>query len=495
MRKTLIIFAVMLTAAGAWAQLSEEYANWGDSPVKFMMTSNEITAWKAVKTDAEAKEFIDLFWAKRDPTPATPENEWREEFNNRVAVADQHFSTTKMKGSLTDRGRVVILLGSPSEVKSQAGARRSSPASDPGADITGGVDVPSATPRPARLTWTYSGTKKPASVKKKDFDVVFLDESGRGEWLLGTNERSKPEVVLQEALMGYIFSPDLTKAPYFGPPLPKTAFDDPALQKAYEDFRAGEAEKTGPGLLTWGEFVTPEGESFAAIQLFVPGKSGIEAGRAVTFVGVIEDETGKVVEVHEEPATLTASIRDSFVDDTFMLATGKYKASFGIAENGQVLAMTRTDITIEGIDPKAPGISNLMLANHVFPLTEGQAINDPFAFGGLKVVPKADGLFARSDDFWYFFELRNPGLSEAGAPKVQVKINVDGKSVEGKPIKMEMPFQEVETIPLKGMEGRYGLGMAFPLETFQLGEYTIKMRVLDTILKKSWDFEGTFEVR
>jgi hypothetical protein len=216
----------------------------------------------------------------------------------------------------------------------------------------------------------------------------------------------------------------------------------------------------------------------------------------VTWLGVIEDESGQVVDLHAKPATLTASVRDAFVDDSFELAPGRYTATAGIAEDGTILAMTKTELTIEGLDPAGTGISELILSNHAYPLPEGQLPTDPYAFGGLKFVPKGDLVFEKSDSIWYFFELRTPGLGDAGAPKVQVKVNFDGKSAESRdPVRFELPFQEIETIKLKDLEGRYGLGMAFPLKDFQPGKYTVKLRVIDTVLRESYEAERTIEVR
>lgn len=59
----------VITATGAFAALSAPYATWGDGPAAFLMTRGEKSAWKRVKTDDQAIAFIDLFWARRDPTP------------------------------------------------------------------------------------------------------------------------------------------------------------------------------------------------------------------------------------------------------------------------------------------------------------------------------------------------------------------------------------------------------------------------------------------
>jgi GWxTD domain-containing protein len=84
-----------------------------NSPAQWLMTKQEKAAWRNVKSLDEAQRLIDLFWARRDPTPGTPRNEFHEEFDSRVLGADATFTTEKTRGALTDKGRVMILLGPP----------------------------------------------------------------------------------------------------------------------------------------------------------------------------------------------------------------------------------------------------------------------------------------------------------------------------------------------------------------------------------------------
>src|SRR5438270_12275201 len=111
------LIAAILTAAAAtsaFAALSPAKADFGKGPAQYIMTAEEKAAWKNIQTDAAADEFIALFWARRDPTPATPRNEFREEFEARVKTADAQFSHGRVNGSMTDPGRMLILFGPPS---------------------------------------------------------------------------------------------------------------------------------------------------------------------------------------------------------------------------------------------------------------------------------------------------------------------------------------------------------------------------------------------
>src|SRR5438132_14106557 len=121
--RSLVIAALLMSAAAitSFAQLSMAKGDWARGPVQYLMTKEEQVAWNAGKSDAQADRFIALFWARRDPTPGTPQNEFREEFDRRVQYADEHFSTSRQKGSLSDRGKVLVLFGPPTHAMRSGG--------------------------------------------------------------------------------------------------------------------------------------------------------------------------------------------------------------------------------------------------------------------------------------------------------------------------------------------------------------------------------------
>ncbi len=109
------LLAAMLAALSvtALAAVSPAKRSWADGPVQYLMTKEEMAAWRALDNDAAADDFIALFWARRDPTPGTPRNEFREDFEAKVKFADEQFSAGTRKGSMSDRGRTVLLFGVP----------------------------------------------------------------------------------------------------------------------------------------------------------------------------------------------------------------------------------------------------------------------------------------------------------------------------------------------------------------------------------------------
>lgn len=111
--RRLLSAALLAFALPAFAALSPPVAAWGKGPAQWLMTHDEERAWSRLQTDQEANGFIDLFWARRDPTPGTERNEFLEEFDRRVASADRQFRTDRKRGAMADMGRVYIVLGPP----------------------------------------------------------------------------------------------------------------------------------------------------------------------------------------------------------------------------------------------------------------------------------------------------------------------------------------------------------------------------------------------
>jgi GWxTD domain-containing protein len=67
-----------------------------------------------LSNDEERDNFIEQFWQRRDPTPDTEENEYKEEHYRRIAYANEHFAAG-IPGWKTDRGRIYIVYGPADE--------------------------------------------------------------------------------------------------------------------------------------------------------------------------------------------------------------------------------------------------------------------------------------------------------------------------------------------------------------------------------------------
>src|SRR5580658_5825149 len=98
-------------------ELSGTYKKWLKEDVVYIITPEEVSAFKALSNDEERDQFIENFWLRRDPTPDTPENEYKEEHYRRIAYANEHFGAG-LPGWKTDRGRIYIIWGAPDQITS-----------------------------------------------------------------------------------------------------------------------------------------------------------------------------------------------------------------------------------------------------------------------------------------------------------------------------------------------------------------------------------------
>ena len=108
---------------------------------------------------SERRERWDRFWARRDPLPATPINEYREEFFQRVRFATEHFAESGRPGWDTDRGEVYIVLGPPDHVVERHIGR-------------------AAGAQPNGIEWLYE------RVAGSGLQLLFIDRAGFGRFEL-----------------------------------------------------------------------------------------------------------------------------------------------------------------------------------------------------------------------------------------------------------------------------------------------------------------------
>jgi GWxTD domain-containing protein len=128
------------------------------SKVSWIITRQERKVFLELP-NAGRPAFIEEFWRRRDPDPDTEENEFREQYEDRVEEAARLFRNESKRGWLTDRGRILILFGPPAD-------RLTRPAGN--ASGTGCYEE-----------WLYG-----------NFPVVFIDKNCSGDYRLETKELS-----------------------------------------------------------------------------------------------------------------------------------------------------------------------------------------------------------------------------------------------------------------------------------------------------------------
>jgi len=98
-------------------ELSRPYKKWLEEDVVWIITDEERAAFNQLSNDEERDNFIEAFWQRRDPTPDTEENEYKEEHYRRIAYANEHFAAG-IPGWKSDRGRIYIMYGPADEIDS-----------------------------------------------------------------------------------------------------------------------------------------------------------------------------------------------------------------------------------------------------------------------------------------------------------------------------------------------------------------------------------------
>ncbi len=98
-------------------ELRGDFKTWLDQDVVWIITDTERQAFKHLTNDEEREQFIENFWQRRNPSPDSPENEYRDEIYSRIAYANEHFAAGK-PGWMTDRGHIYIAYGKPDDIDS-----------------------------------------------------------------------------------------------------------------------------------------------------------------------------------------------------------------------------------------------------------------------------------------------------------------------------------------------------------------------------------------
>src|SRR5438270_8442732 len=503
------LIAAILTAAAAtsaFAALSPAKADFGKGPAQYLMTAEEKAAWKNIQTDAAADEFIALFWARRDPTPATPRNEFREEFEARVKTADTQFGHGRTPGSMTEPGRLLIVFGPPSApikrttTPGTAGGNTRSDMRNTGVgrlgDAAGSAD----------MLWVYEGDVAQKLFGLPRLEVKFHDQYRDGNFKLATPFVDPQSTASQKMIASFITQPGLTKVPTYEaaaaakpslPTAPVAGVKTPALEAALAEAKAGKGSNRGAAF-SYAEFVSPGGDAFVPVSVYIPSSSNIAADAADTIFGAVEDASGTRVTTFEEPTKLTASRTDFFVDKSLTLQPGKYTAIVGLAKAGQPVLVTSGPIEVAGPAKDAVGTSRLILSDNVYELGTAEPAKAPFAFGKLKIVPKGNLTFKNSDELNYFVEVNNPGIDTASnLPKLQYKLDLTGGPEK---TTISAPLTDAAPLPLTGAPGpgHYAILSTIPLAevkpALKPGDYTLKMKIIDAVTKQSYTVEQSFKV-
>ena len=171
--------------------------SWDDGPISWIMTVEEKRTWDTLASGGEQQEFVEKFWEERNPRPGNPDNPYKTAFDRRVAFADTHFVQAEgTRGSMTDRGRVFVLLGPPSYVgrrpirggedtSDPVGTRAQSTYSDGAGGLFVGIPNGARVLSPDaannwREIWHYRKELLPKNIGYQQVDIEFITRQGYG---------------------------------------------------------------------------------------------------------------------------------------------------------------------------------------------------------------------------------------------------------------------------------------------------------------------------
>jgi GWxTD domain-containing protein len=162
-------------------ELKGPYKKWLDEDVRWIITDQEMKAFKSLANDEERESFIENFWLRRNPNPDSPENEFKEEHYRRIAYSNEHYAAGK-PGWKTDRGHMYIAYGKPDSIDSHpAGGTYERPMDEGGGETT---TFPFE-------TWHYRYIEGIGD----NIDIEFVDTCQCGDYHM-TLDRSEKDALL-----------------------------------------------------------------------------------------------------------------------------------------------------------------------------------------------------------------------------------------------------------------------------------------------------------
>lgn len=481
----------------AKSEMKDAHKRWLAEDAGPIITEAERKAFLALKTDEERENFIAWFWDKRDPNPDTEENEYREEYYERIAYANEHF-TSGIPGWKTDRGRIYIRWGKPDSVE----ARPSGGSYDRPSYEGGG----STTVYPFE-TWFYRHLDGVGD----GIEVEFVDPSGTGEYRIARNADEKDALAMVPG--AGLKSAELFG---FGNKADRLTNSNPSYQREQDGFfRRQEILKgleTPPGakgapdwlsnttVATLNEnpinvvsrvdfFRLSDDKVMVAFTVQTDNRDlkfepvgGLETARLNIF-GRITSVAGKRTGIFEDSATTTATTtelaelkdRRSIYQKMIALSPGTYKIDLAVRDvvTGNQ-GMVRQGFTVPRYDDVKLATSSLVLASRLRP-SDAADTGKMFVIGNAKVVPNLAETYRQGQQVGLYMQIYNAGIDQT---TLRPAVDVEYVLTQGS---KEILRQTEDWSGLSDSGQRLTLGRLLPTEALSPGEYEIKVVTKDRV--------------
>src|SRR5579863_2178793 len=499
-------------------ELDTPYKKWLDEEVPYIITDEERSEFLRLQTNEEREQFIEAFWQRRDPTPDTVENEFKEEHYRRIAYANERFSSG-IPGWKTDRGRMYIMWGKPDNLESHTqGENYDRPMSEGGGQTT----------TYAYEDWTYHYMEGIG----QNITIEFVDPTGTGEFHI-TNDPGEKDAMshvpgggpsmLEEMGMSSqaarFTRTDGSTAP-LGPAgtsaldsqdeftrlerFAKVQAPPPVKFKDLEevvssrilrnqilfDYRFDYMRITGDTILV------PITVQIPNKQMTFRDKDGVQSA-SMNLFGRISSMTGRVIQTFED--VIQRDFPDSLLEPSLKgfsvyqkavpLRPGLYKLDLVIKDvNSGNVGAVNTRLAVSPIPDDKLEASSLILADQMEPVSSKDIGVGQFVLGSTKVRPKLDGEFhvdQPMDIYLQLYNLKVDGTTHKNNVSVDFKITQGDKTVSDQ-VKTGEDIQQLgEEITLQQMVAP---------KTLTPGKYKLEIQATDKVANQTVTRTADFTV-
>ena len=505
-------------------ELSKTYKKWLDEDVRWIITDEEQKAFKLLSNDEERDQFIEAFWQRRDPTPDTIENEFKEEHYRRMAYANEHFAAG-IPGWKSDRGRIYIMYGPADEIESHPSGGSYERPMDEGGGETSTFPFED---------WRYRYLEGIG----QEVIIEFVDTCMCGDYHM-TMDRSEKDALLYTPNAGLTLYEQMgmaNKADRFsGGGLERLGtgpfstsnqskqFDrleqfyklqkPPAVK--FKDLEEVVSHKISVNLMPFDvrtDFVRVTSDTVLVpitIQVknrditFV-NKDGVQRG-TVNIFGRVTTLTGKIVQTFEDtvqvdvPAELLPKVTEnsSVYWKALPLRPNLYRIDVAVKDvNGDRSGLWSSRLPVPSYDDDRLASSSLIVADTMQPVSTKEIGTGMFVIGNTKIRPRvasANGKpvsFKRNQKVYFWMQVYNLGMDD--------KTHKPSATVEYDVINAATNKAVIHTVETTDQMGNIGdqVTLEKPLSAASLdpGIYRIQIKVNDNISKQTVDPSATFAV-
>jgi len=502
-------------------ETSDQYLKkWLNEDVAYIITPEERSAYKKLTTDDERYQFIEQFWLRRDPSPDTMENEFRDEHYRRIAYANERFPSG-WPGWKTDRGRIYITWGPPDEIDSHpTGGPYQRPVEEGGGETT---------TFPFEV-WRYRYLEGPNL--GNEVMIEFVDRTSTGEYRIALDPGEKDALtnvpnagLTQMEQMGMA-----TKGDRFsrgdGMTIGRTmsgsagqAYDPftrlqqyVALQRPpqvkFKDLETVVNTKLSYNLMpfeyrtdfikiTDDTVLTPITVQIYNKDMTFQNKEGVQRAQ-VNIFGRLSTITGRVVQVFEDvvaqdvPDSLFKQSLEkrSLYQKSIPLRSGLYKLELVLKDlNSGNVGTVYKGLTVPKFEEDKLATSSIILADNIEKLSMKQAAAGQFIIGSSKIFPNVNDVFNRSQTMGIYFQVYNLGIDEK-TKKPSATIEYSLKQGD----KEIARFTEDQD-KLAGAAQQMTFEKFVPLKDLTPGAYSLVVNVTDNLSKHTISPVAKFQVR